>query len=679
MLAEGKGILYFMNGVPGEGTELSGWWSEESARSSSSSIFTSALRSPASIQSYTLLADVASNMRSGLLLLDREEQVVFSNSSAEHLLGVSLREMLELPVFDVRHHLLSLAAVPERTSIELDRLWQHPGEEQTTDFALADAAERWLRVHAFPVRGEGGDLLGRGILLDDITLEHDSMQSRSETLALAAHELKTPLAVIKGCATTLLGNAHRWDPAMLREMLQMIDTQADRLHDVLNTLLDVWRIDSGVQQLRLSEVRFGELLASLVERWRKNAPRHTFNLRLPPEAVVAQCDALRLEQAINHLLNNAVTYSPVGSAVTLRLETNDDELRLSIADQGIGIAPEHLERIFTRFYREQQGAGTAGAAGERPIGSGLGLAVARSTIEAHGGKIWAESGGRGRGATFYFTLPLASSRVQPISSAAQVSTPAASLPTPSPSTTSPLVSPHTGTLRSHSRVNIVVVEQDQRMARYVRANLEEQRYQVYTVNQGHQFLRQLDLQEPDLVLLASDLGDMTGAELLQRLREFSRIPVLMLCDDSEDEDERVRYLDMGADDFVVKPLSMKELLARVRVLLRRHPSRGEVASEPIFSTGNMLIDFAQRQVLIQGREVQLSRTEYKLLSVLAQNAGRVMTHELLLERVWGAEYSREVDFIWVYISRLRRKIEADPRHPHYILTVPDVGYKLAKL
>jgi DNA-binding response OmpR family regulator/signal transduction histidine kinase len=677
MLAEGKGVLYFMSGVPGEGAEVSGWWSEENARSSSSSIFTHALRSSASIQSYAVLADVASNMRSGLLLLDQEEQVVFSNPSAERLLGVSLREILELPVFDVRHHLLSLAASPERTGIELDRLWLHPDEEQTADFALADAAERWLRVHAFPVRGETGALLGRGILLDDITLEHDSMQARSETLALAAHELKTPLAVIKGSATTLLGNAHRWDPAMLREMLQMIDTQADRLHDVLNTLLDVWRIDAGVQQLRLSEVRVGELLTSLVERWRKNAPRHTFNLRLPSETVVTQCDALRLEQAVNQLLNNAVTYSPIGSTVTLRLETNDDELRLSVADQGIGIAPEHLERIFTRFYREQQ-SDKGDRAGERPVGSGLGLAVARSTIEAHGGKIWAESGGRGRGSTFYFTLPLASSQVRSLSSAstAQATTPTSPL-TSTP--TGPLNFPHSGPLRTHRRVNIVVVEQDQRMARYVRANLEEQRYQVYTVAHGHQFLRQLDLQEPDLVLLASDAGDMTGADLLQRLREFSRVPVLMLCGDSEDEDERVRYLDMGADDFVVKPLSMKELLARVRVLLRRHPSRDESAGEPVFSTGGMLIDFAQRQVLIQGREVQLSRTEYRLLSVLAQNAGRVMTHELLLERVWGAEYSREVDFIWVYISRLRRKIEADPRHPSYILTVPDVGYKLAKL
>src|SRR5260370_35397126 len=146
------------------------------------------------------------------------------------------------------------------------------------------------------------------------------MESRSETLALAASELKTPLAIIKGCATTLLGNSLRWEPAALREMLQMIDTHADRLHDVLNTLLDVWRLDAGVQQLRYSEVRLSEMLEQLVERWRKNAPRHTFTLRAPENAQTIQCDALRVEQTINQLLNNAVIYSQVGNRANIRLE-----------------------------------------------------------------------------------------------------------------------------------------------------------------------------------------------------------------------------------------------------------------------------------------------------------------------------------------------------------------------
>ncbi len=225
----------------------------------------------------------------------------------------------------------------------------------------------------------------------------------------------------------------------------------------------------------------------------------------------------------------------------------------------------------------------------------------------------------------------------------------------------------------------MVVENDPRITRYLRAHLVEEQYHVQTVSHGIQFLRQLDLEEPDIILLATHLSDISGVELLQRLREFSRIPVMMLCDEC-DEDERVRFLDLGADDLILKPFSIKELLARVRVLLRRSIALGEqTTNEAIFRSGELTIDYAQHQVYIQGRIVQLSRTEYKLLCTLAQNVGRVMTHELLLERVWGTEYNREVDFIWVYISRLRRKIETDPRHPRYILTVPDVGYKLVKL
>lgn len=626
-----------------------------------------------SLHPRAVLAGVASNMRSGLILMDRNEQVAYSNPGAERLLGIHLSEMLEQPLFDVRQQLLSLAAHPNGARAELDRLWLHPQEEQTAEFALSNATVRWLRVHSFPVYDQPGNLLGRGFLLDDITLERSSLQSRSETLSLAASELKTPLAIIKGCATTLLGNSLRWEPAVLREMLQMIDTHADRLHDVLNTLLDVWRLDAGVQQLRYSEVRFSEMLEQLVERWRKNAPRHTFDLRLPENALFIQCDALRIEQTINQLLNNAVIYSQVGTTITIRLESSAAALRLSITDQGKGIAPENLERIFHRFYRVQQSE-------DSPFGSGLGLAAARATIEAHGGTLSVESAGIGQGSTFYFTLPLV-----PVASMMS-SRQSAALPAPtSVETAPPGPLSRAGVLRSpyspaqSPSWKVVVVENDPRMARYLRAHLEEQRYEVHVVAHGLQFLRQLDLREPDLILLANNTSDIAGSEILQRLREFSRVPVLMLCDDG-DEDEHLRYLDSGADDFVVKPFSIKELLARIRVLLRRRAATEPLAvSETLFTTGDLLIDFAQHQVSIEGHPVQLSRTEYKLLSVLAQNVGRVMTHELLLERVWGSEYNREVDFIWVYISRLRRKIEADPRHPRYILTVPDVGYKLVKL
>ncbi|GCE14387.1 ATP-binding response regulator [Tengunoibacter tsumagoiensis] len=611
---------------------------------------------------YSVLTELGASMSSGFMLLNQSENVTYTNQSAVRLLGVNQLVLEESETFDVCSHLLSLAADPQTARAELKKIWSAPEQEASTELALTDAAASWLRVRTFPLHNESGQLLGRGVLFDDITLEHAAVESRAETLALAAHELKTPLAIIKGCATTLLGGSARWDPAMQREMLQMIDTQSDRLHDVLNTLLDVWRFDAGTQALRLTQVQLSELLLQLVKRWQKQATEHRFVLSIPPDVPSVICDAVRIEQVVNHLLANAVAYSPAGRVVHIQLESNEIEVRVGVSDEGIGIGAEHLDRIFDRFYRVP-------TQDESASGSGLGLSAARATIEAHGGKIWADSLGLNQGATIYFTIPFAPQKAL---SAALPLLVEESAPVPQRKTRPAFA-------RQDRRVKVLLAENDPRLLRYMRANLEEQQYRVQTVNHGIQFLRQLDLEEPDIILLSMSLADMSGLEILQRLREFSTIPVMMLCDDC-DEDERVQMFDLGCDDLVLKPFSMKELLARVRALLRRQaPPAEHTQNQSIFSTGDLSIDYAQHIVTVQGKTVQLSRTEYKLLSTLAQNVGMVVTHELLLEKVWGPEYNRDIDFIWVYISRLRRKVEADSRHPKYILTVPDVGYKLARL
>lgn len=596
-------------------------------------------------QEYELLREVCATMRSGFVLLNHREQITYSNPSAQRLFQLQHAQ----GSVDVRQHLVNMARDPRIAQEELSRLWQADQEEVSADLALVDAAQRWLRVRCFPVFHTNGQLLGRGLIFDDITLEKQALEHRAETLSVAAHELKTPLAVIKGCATTLLGASMRWDPSLQREMLQMIDAQSDKLYEILNTLLDVWKFDAGSTQLQLSQVEVRDLLQQLLQRWQRSHPGYAFRMNVPSEMPALVCDAVRLEQALDHLMRNAVTYAPAGTTITISAEALEDRILLHVQDQGRGIAETDLERIFDRFYRVHQ----------HEQGSGLGLSSVKATIEAHRGTVWAESEGAGRGAIFHIALPLA----RPV---LPITAPMESLPAQGKVL-----------LRTDQRAHILLAESDQRLTRYIKAHLEEQQYRAQTVSHGLQFLKHIDLEEPDCILLSARLQDMMGMELLQRLREFSHVPVIMLVDEC-DEETRVAYFQAGCDDLLVKPFGVKELLARIAAILRRQQPIAEQQQKRHFSTGALSIDYAQHQVTVRGQIVQLSRTEYKLLTTLAQNAGMVVTHELLLEKVWGPEYHRDVDFIWVYISRLRRKIEQDPRKPEYILTVPDVGYKLAK-
>ncbi|HEY4386852.1 MAG TPA: HAMP domain-containing sensor histidine kinase, partial [Ktedonobacteraceae bacterium] len=361
------------------------WW-VEAQRTSPDTVESAKLVPTSFTHEYHVLTEVCSSMSSGFMLLNAQEQVIYANPSVLRLLRLQKNDLTSADDFDVRSHLISLASDPQRMQGELDRIWSYPEQEYSTDLALMDVAVRWLRVHSFPVRDPLGRLLGRGLLFDDISLERTAQAMRGETLALAANELKTPLAIIKGCATTLLGSSARWDSAMYREMLQMIDTQSDRLYDVLNTLLDVWRFDAGTQQLHLAQVYLPELLQQVIRRWQKQASDRRFILSMSPSLSVLVCDAQRIEQVLNHLLNNAIQYSSTSKIVTVQADANDLEVRISVHDEGIGIASEYLDLIFDRFYRIPQ-------KDERETGSGLGLAASRATIEGHGGKIWADSPG----------------------------------------------------------------------------------------------------------------------------------------------------------------------------------------------------------------------------------------------------------------------------------------------
>jgi two-component system KDP operon response regulator KdpE len=222
---------------------------------------------------------------------------------------------------------------------------------------------------------------------------------------------------------------------------------------------------------------------------------------------------------------------------------------------------------------------------------------------------------------------------------------------------------------------IVLIEDEPQIRRFLRATLGGQGYRLYEVTTGADALIEVAQRQPDVVILDLGLPDMDGIEVIRRLREWSTAPIIVLSARGQERD-KVMALDAGADDYVAKPFSAGELLARIRVALRHTAGASHEGSEATFKVGELEVDLLRRHVSVRGGEVKLTPIEYKLLTTLVRHAGKVVTHQQLLREVWGPSHDDQSHYVRVYMAHLRHKLEAEPARPRYLLTEPGVGYRL---
>ena len=226
---------------------------------------------------------------------------------------------------------------------------------------------------------------------------------------------------------------------------------------------------------------------------------------------------------------------------------------------------------------------------------------------------------------------------------------------------------------SKGGARILVVDDEIEIVRALERSLAAHGFEVFTAGSGEEALDAISHHRPDLMLLDLGLPGMSGLEVCKQVRAQSNLPIIVLSV-KDTEHDKVQALDLGADDYVSKPFGMNEVLARVRVALR-HSAQVESGTEATFTVGPLRVDFAQRLVQVNGQEVKLTPTEYDLLKALIKNSGKIMTRQMLLSQVWGTGYGAESHYLHVYVGQLRRKIEPDPAHPRFILTISGVGYR----
>lgn len=227
-------------------------------------------------------------------------------------------------------------------------------------------------------------------------------------------------------------------------------------------------------------------------------------------------------------------------------------------------------------------------------------------------------------------------------------------------------------MRREPGISLLVVDDEQAVRRLLRNSLPTHGYVVHDISSGEEVMSAMRAVRPSLIILDLGLPGMDGVEVTRLIREWSDVPILILSVRGEEAD-KVAALDAGADDYLTKPFGLGELLARMRVLLRRAPGG---ATDSVFSIGDLVVDLSRRAVTHRGNEVQLTPTEYEILRVLVRHAGKVITHRQMLQEVWGVTVGQDVHMLRVNMSNVRRKIEPDPSRPRYIVTEPGVGYRL---
>ena len=508
-------------------------------------------------------------------------------------------------------------------------------------------------INTTPIYSEDGQTESVVTTIQDITPLEELERLRAEFLGMVSHELRGPLTSIKGSAATALRASAPLDPAESRQFFRIIEEQADHMRDLISNLLDLTRIETGTLSVSPEQTDVVAVIEQARNAFLSSGYRNSVEVDLMPDLPPVRADGQRVVQVLHNLFANAAKYSREWSPIKVTASLEDPYVSVSVTDEGRGISPDRLPHLFSKFSRMDDDD-------SRHIeGYGLGLAICRGIVEAHGGRIWAESCGEGLGTRFTFTIPT----VDEQAGNAEVHF-------------APVSADRGDALTQSER--ILAIDDDPQVLRYVRNTLVEAGYMPILTGDPDEMDRLVEIHKPDLVLLNLVLPGTDGFELMKRIPDVAKVPVIVLSGRGTGQDI-ARAFEIGAADYVVKPFSPTELVARIRAALRKRAMYEQTRVLAPYQVGDLTIDYMERSVSVEGSPAQLTPTEYKLLFELSTNAGSVLTHDQLLERVWSEDGPRDhrLRLLRSFVKSLRRKLGDDARNPSYIFTEPGVGYRLA--
>ncbi len=574
------------------------------------------------------LAALIESMTTGVFLVDRDGKITVSNPFLAGLLGMEQEKLNGKKYHVLFQQIISRAVEPAVAQQALSQVVVQVQEHPVLEISIKSGELKYLELSLFPVWDARGTSIGWGGLVQDVSEEHDRMDWKMDLLSMLAHDLRTPLAALKGHATALLGNYRSWGSGMVLEFLQAINRSTDQLIQQVDHSLALTRVEAGKMGLRPEAVDVHQIVTQALERMGSVLEAQQVEVVFEEPIPDVRVDSARVEEVLINLLDNAVHHAPSKKPVRIEVAPAGDKVQVAVTDHGPGIPPEKASLIFQQYERLQQGEG----------GSGLGLYICRRIVDAHGGHIWLEERPDGKsGARFVFTLP-----VMPEAANMELTEePAAAVEQPA----------------DGEAFDILVVEDEPEFQTLYYTILSEYGYHVEIAADGPTAVDRIMSASPDLVILDWLLPGMDGINVLRGIRRWSQTPILLVTSRTSQKD-LVTALDAGADDYLTKPFQSDELLARIRALLRRSDSLMDLADKNRYSKGVFSIDFDSRQAWIADQKIRLSPTEFQILAYLVHNRGQVLTYDQIVNKVWGDDPARGRQDLFVHVSRLRRKLAA---------------------
>ena len=521
---------------------------------------------------------------------------------------------------------------------------------------LPDGTSLPSLLNAAPIYSEQGEIIAAMIAVQDMTPLVDMERVRAEFLGQVSEELRMPLTTIKGSVAALSDIAGSGGQAELYHLVKIIDQQTDLMRRQVNSLVELTYIETGKLTVSPEVTDIQSLVDEAIREFQRSHSGVSISSEISPGLPGVMADRHRISQVLNNLLYSAARHSSDMSGIKVSAAQIDIYAAISVSAEYSGKMTEGPSPMLQRILGSQ-----IEDVGRSSKGESLALALCKGIVEAHGGRMRVEHEAHPGGMTITFTIPAAEELVEELMEEASTC----------------LLHPERNASGLSEKARILVVTDDPRMLGMVRRTISREGYTPVTTSDHEQVVLLVEEEKPHLLLLDLSAHAARGFELTQHISSFNGVPVIVLSGQGDDENIE-RAFERGADDYIVKPFSPTELVARIKASLRKRSASRLSESPEVYRLGSVAIDYAGHTVTVSGQPVHMTATEYDLLVELSTKAGRVVTQDELLRRVWGPGYTGESQLLRSYVKSLRQKLGDNARTPTYIFTEHGIGYRMQK-